>query len=75
MSKTPLELALERETEIDYCDQCEHIRVVKGTGYCGISGKILHPMMLERVEGGVGYGPARHCDHRIRPEAAEHIGG
>lgn len=49
--KTPLEIALEREAsgeDIDYCDECEYIAIVKGVGYCGISGKLLHPMMLER---------------------------
>lgn len=50
MDRTPLELALEREAagEIDSCHECEYMTAVKGVGYCGISGKILHPMMLER---------------------------
>lgn len=62
--KTPLEIALEREAsgeDIDYCDECEYIAIVKGVGYCGISGKLLHPMMLER---GQGCGPARRCKKR-----------
>lgn len=62
--KTPLEIALEREAsgeDIDYCDECEYIAIVKGVGYCGISGKLLHPMMLER---GQGCGPARRCQKR-----------
>ena len=62
--KTPLEIALEREAsweDIDYCDECEYIAIVKGVGYCGISGKLLHPMMLER---GQGCGPARRCQQR-----------
>lgn len=62
--KTPLEIALAREAsgeDIDYCDECEYIAIVKGAGYCGISGKLLHPMMLER---GQGCGPARRCQKR-----------
>lgn len=61
--KTPLELAREREAsgEIDYCDECEYVAVVRGVGYCGISGKLLHPMMYER---GQGSGPARRCGKR-----------
>lgn len=62
--KTPLEIALEREAsreDIDYCDECEYIAIVTGVGYCGISGKLLHPMMLER---GQGFGPARRCQKR-----------
>ena len=56
--KTPLDLALEREAagEIDYCDECEYLVVVRGTAYCGVCGKLLLPMMFER---GQGYGPAR----------------
>lgn len=61
MDKTPLELALEREGQIDYCDECEYLRVVDGTPYCGVSGKLLHPMMFLR---GQGYGPARRCTKR-----------
>ena len=61
--KTPLELALEREADggIDYCDECEYVAIIRGAGYCGISGKLLHPMMLERGPGG---GPARRCEKR-----------
>lgn len=62
--KTPLEIAREREArheDIDYCDQCEYVEVVTGTGYCGISGKLLHPLMFQRGE---GYGPARRCAKR-----------
>lgn len=62
--KTPLEIAQERAARheaIDYCDQCEYIAVVNDTGYCGISGKLLHPIMFERGE---GYGPARRCAKR-----------
>lgn len=60
---TPLERALQREQEdeIDYCDECEHVRIVRGVGYCGVSGKILLPPMFER---GQGYGPARGCKKR-----------
>lgn len=61
--KTPLDLALEREAagEIDYCDECEYLVVVRGTAYCGVCGKLLLPMMFER---GQGYGPARRCQER-----------
>ena len=61
--KTPLDLALEREAagEIDYCDECEYLVVVRGTAYCGVCGKLLLPMMFER---GQGYGPARRCQKR-----------
>ena len=60
---TPLERALEREKagEIDYCDECEYVVIVRGVGYCGVSGKLLHPMMFER---GQGCGPARRCQKR-----------
>ena len=61
--KTPLDLALEREAagEIDYCDECEYLVVVRGTAYCGVCGKLLLPMMFEREQ---GYGPARRCQER-----------
>ena len=61
--RTPLDIALEREAtgEIDYCDECEYVAVVRGAGYCGVSGKLLLPMMFER---GQGSGPARHCKER-----------
>lgn len=61
--KTPLELALEREADggADYCDECEYVAIIRGVGYCGISGKLLHPMMFER---GPGRGPARRCEKR-----------
>lgn len=67
-NKTPLELALEREAagEIDYCDECEYVVAIRGVGYCGISGKLLLPMMFER---GLGSGPARRC--RERKEARD----
>ena len=48
--KTPLELALEREVKGELthgCIECEFCQIVRGTAYCGISGKLLHPMMLE----------------------------
>jgi len=53
----------EREDHIDYCTECEHIRLVRGVPYCGISGKLLHPMMYTPIEGG-GSGPARNCEKR-----------
>ena len=55
---TPLEKALQEHGEIDYCDECEFIRLVGGTPYCGVSGKLIHPIMVER---GMGTGPARNC--------------
>lgn len=60
---TPLELALEREADggIEYCDECEYVAVIRGVGYCGISGKLLLPIMFER---GLGAGPARRCEKR-----------
>ena len=58
---TPLEKALLEENEIDYCDECEFVRVVKHCGFCGISGKLLHPLMFQR---GQGSGPARRCAKR-----------
>lgn len=59
--KTPLELALERQGTIEYCDECEYLRVVNNTAFCGLSGKLLHPMMFVR---GLGAGPARRCKKR-----------
>lgn len=61
--KTPLDLAREREAtgEVWYCDECEYIVIIKGTPYCGISGKLLHPMMFER---GQGTGAACSCEKR-----------
>lgn len=61
--RTPLEIALARQAtgEIDYCDECEYVVVVRGTGYCGVTGKFLLPMMFER---GQGSGPARNCKER-----------
>ena len=59
--KTPLEMALEREGQIDYCDECEYVRVVGNAVFCGLSGKLLHPMMFLR---GQGCGPARCCTKR-----------
>ena len=58
---TPLEKALTRSREINYCDECEHIRLVNSVAYCGQTGKLLHPLMYERGEGS---GPARRCRHR-----------
>lgn len=48
LDKTPLEMALEREGQIEYCDECEYVRVVDNTVFCGLSGKLLHPMMFLR---------------------------
>ena len=62
LDKTPLEMALEREGQIEYCDECEYVRVVDNTVFCGLSGKLLHPMMFLR---GQGFGPARRYDELI----------
>lgn len=61
LDKTPLEMALERESQIEYCDECEYVRVVDNKVFCGLSGKLLHPMMFLR---GQGFGPARRCTKR-----------
>ena len=61
LDKTPLEMALEREGQIEYCDECEYVRIVDNTVFCGLSGKLLHPMMFLR---GQGCGPARRCTKR-----------
>ena len=63
---TPLEKALRSQDEIDYCDECEFMRLVKGAAYCGVSGKIIHPIMFERIQ---GYGPARACKARREKKA------
>lgn len=62
-NKTPLEMALERQEagEVWYCDECDYMVLVKGTAYCGIDGKLLHPMMFERVQGN---GAACSCGKR-----------
>lgn len=49
LDKTPLEMALEREGQIEYCDECEYVRVVDNTVFCGLSGKLLHPMMFHSI--------------------------
>jgi len=64
LDKTPLELAEERallREEIDTCDQCEYVRPVGYSIYCGISGKLLLPLMFHH---GAGSGPARRCKKR-----------
>ena len=58
---TPLEKALRESGEINYCDECEFIRLVNSVPYCGVSGKLIHPIMLER---GTGTGPAHNCQKR-----------
>lgn len=67
LDKTPLEMALEREGQIEYCDECEFVRVVDNTVFCGLSGKLLHPMMFLR---GQGFGPARRCAKGHRPRVS-----
>lgn len=60
---TPLEKARQREAvgDIDYCDECEAFVVIRNAAYCKQSGKLIHPIMLER---GQGSGAARNCNHR-----------
>ena len=58
MDKTPLEKAREREAgKIHNCRECENCVKVGGWFYCEISGKMLHPIMLE-------YDPAFRCKRR-----------
>ena len=59
---TPLEKALQNLGTIDYCDECEYIRLVNRVPYCGINGKLIHPIMFDRSV--PGYGPARQCKKR-----------
>lgn len=59
---TPLEKALQNEGEIEYCDECEFIRLVRLVPYCGVSGKLIHPIMYDRSI--PGNGPARGCKRR-----------
>lgn len=59
---TPLEKALQNSNKINYCDECEFIRLVNRVPYCGINGKLIHPIMFDRSI--PGYGPARQCKKR-----------
>ena len=73
---TPLEKALQHEGEINYCDECELMRVVGHAAYCSVSGKIIHPMMFDRSV--QGYGPAHACKLRkenldMRKESIEKL--
>lgn len=56
--KTPLERAREEAEKINYCDECDNFIMAGGCAFCKISGKYLHPLMLER---GQGRGPAYRC--------------
>ncbi len=51
MSKTPLEIAMERKKKT--CISCESRTEIDGVSYCKVDGKILHPMILEP--------PYTHC--------------
>ena len=55
---TPLERALQEQGKINYCDECKSFLLVGRVAYCKISGKMIHPIMVER---GQGYGPAHNC--------------
>ena len=65
--KTPLEIARERERNkiLRSCHDCRHCVKVMGWWYCEDSGKMLHPMMLERIC------PLR-CSRAILKEEAVH---
>ena len=51
MNKTPLEIARERQKKniLRSCHDCKNCVKVGGWWYCEDSGKMLHPMMLERI--------------------------
>ena len=55
---TPLEKALKEAGRINYCDECGNFLIVGRTAYCKHSGKLIHPIMVER---GQGRGPAFAC--------------
>lgn len=61
---TPLEYARQREKEnvLNSCYECKKCVKVGGWWYCEDSGKLLHPMKLERIS------PLR-CDRAVRKEA------
>lgn len=61
---TPLEKALQEEGKVNYCDECEHFKIVGNTAYCKVNGKLIHPIMLTR---GQGRGPAWNCKKRKKP--------
>ena len=47
--KTPLEIALENSDAVYSCLECENSIFVRHWWYCKVSGKLLHPMMLEHT--------------------------
>ena len=49
--KTPLEIALEKRQKkiLHSCHDCRLSVKVGGAWYCRDSGKMLHPMMLDRI--------------------------
>lgn len=55
---TPLERALQEAGRINYCDECQNFVIVGRAAYCKHSGKLIHPIMVER---GQGTGPAWNC--------------
>lgn len=59
--ETPLERALRRKDNIEYCDECHNWIVVNGAAYCKASGKLIHPLMYER---GQGHGAAINCNDK-----------
>lgn len=63
---TPLEMLKERETRIDYCDECEHYIPFQRVACCEISGKLLHPIWVTRCE---GHGAAWFCKNAVRRKA------
>lgn len=60
---TPLEMLMEREKHVDYCDECEHYIPWRRVACCEISGKLLHPIWVMRCD---GHGPAYWCKNAVR---------
>lgn len=61
---TPLEKARRREKTVYSCLECKKCVKVGGWWYCERSGKMLHPMMLERIS------PST-CKHAEKKEGSE----
>jgi len=43
---TPMQRALDRSKKKKSCPTCEDRKVIDGISYCGISQKIIHPVLL-----------------------------
>ena len=62
---TPLEIARKRQKEsgsVECCFDCANCVKVGGWWYCEDSGKMLHPLMLERT------GCGTRCDRAVLKE-------